>query len=582
MTAPDPISFAAELRRRLVPQLAFFVVLWPLIAIPIAAYDMGEQPFTEAITFGGALIAIATATLQLLPEILVLGILASLAGALTFAAAQTIAREPGTRLARWLEPFAMLLALMAGFSLEFPALLRHPMLAPLRYTDVALAQLLVLGAALLIGIATRRRRAMLVRGAAILLLAAGAFAIAKKPHPVAHRPAPAGSIFLLGLDSLSQSDPLGELRRSVATRNGTWYENPVTPGLLTNSTWTAIVQHRTVRETGVFLTFQHPDWNRSPYQLVREAKKRGYETWSQFSGQLTLYTGSVAGFDVNRSGPKGWLQIATAGWKDAHVLGPAILPHLPRLPFAITPRNQVGTYGFRLTTEMHDYFTSGEGRNRIFAAAHIDYLHQPSYPSMSDLTSEERARVRASKVGAIWDLSLHWQYPVLEGEPLGIFRWKIDHLQRVIESTMRETGVADPGRRNRIVIFSDHGNRKDLGARDFARKRYYKVVLATIGVPPPASPLTPISLLEIPRLAGLPDPSRPRPAAPVVEYTNVSGADEWGVVLQTSKPLPDGEVVLDPRVTSMFGQRLLAYAPHSGKAAYEPVPSVPAEVTRRR
>jgi len=147
---------------------------------------------------------------------------------------------------------------------------------------------------------------------------------------------------------------------------------------------------------------------------------------------------------------------------------------------------------------------------------------------------------------------------------------------------MRSTGSADPQRRNRIIIFSDHGNRQGLGVRDFARRRYYKVILATIGAPPPASAVTPISLLEIPRLAGLPDPTRPAPAAPVVEYTNVSSDEEWGIVLQTSKPLPDGEVALDPRITSAFGQRLLAWAPHSGKAAYESVPSIPAEITRAR
>ena len=576
------MTFGREVGRRLLPQLLFFLVIWPLLAIPLAALDMGEQPFTEAVTFQGALTAVAAGTLHMLPEIIALGIGAALTGSLVFALAQTLARCRSNVLILWIEPVAMLLALIAGFSIEFPALLRHPMLGALRGMSVVEAQFVVLAVALLAGVATRTPRAALLHGAAILLLATGAHALAVTPHRTSDHLAPRNSVFLFGLDSLSQSDPLALMRETVASMGGSWYENPVAPGLLTNSTWTAIIQHRTVRETGVFLTFQHPDWDRSPYHLIREAERNGYETWSQFSGQLTIYIGSVAGFDVNRSGPKGWLQIATAGWKDAHVLAPAILPHLPRLPFAKTPPNQVATYGFRLSTELHDYFTSGEGRDRIFAAGHIDYLHQPSYPSMSDLTDVERDRVRRAKVGVIWDLSLHWQYPMLRGEPLGIFRWKIDHLQRLIDSTIRETGAADPMRNNRIVIFSDHGNRKDLKATDFARRRYYKVVLATIGVPPPPETTTPISLLEIPRLVGLPDPTRPGTAPLVVEYTNVEGAEEWGLMLQSSKPLPDGEVQLDPRVTAMFGRRLLAYWPHRGQSGYERVPSVPVELTRKR
>lgn len=582
MGTEERTTFASEVRRRLLPQFLFFLVLWPLLAIPLAALDMGEQPFTEAVTFQGALVAVGAGALFMLPEIIVLGTGAALVGTLWFAAAHTAARRRSRTVMLWIEPVAMLLALIAGFSIEFPSLLRHPLLAALRPISVMTAQYIVIALALLLGLAARTRRAAVAHAGAILLIASGATSLAATPHPVAERPAPRDSVFLLGLDSLSQSDPLHLLRETVSSASGTWYDNPVAPGLLTNSTWTAIVQHRTVQETGVFLTFQHPDWARSPYQLVREAKRRGFETWSQFSGQLTIYIGSVAGFDVDRSGPKGWLQIATAGWKDAYVLAPAILPHLPRLPLARTPRNQVATYGFRLSTELHDYFTSGEGRDRIFAAAHIDYLHQPSYPSMSDLTSEERARVRAADVSSIWDLSLHWQYPMLPGEPLGIFRWKIDYLQRALQVAIRETGVTDPSRRNRIVIFSDHGNRKDLAARNFARRRYYKVVLATIAVPPPASAVMPVSLLEIPRLLGFPDSSR-RGAAPlVVHYTNVEGAEEWGLMLQTSKPLPDGEVALDPRVTSLFGRRLLAYWPHRGNPGYEPAPSVPVEMTRQK
>ena len=66
------------------------------------------------------------------------------------------------------------------------------------------------------------------------------------------------------------------------------------------------------------------------------------------------------------------------------------------------------------------------------------------------------------------------------------------------------------------------------------------------------------------------------------EYTNVTGGEEWGVVLQTSQLERDGEVKLDPRVTATLGRRLLAYWPHRGTPGYDAVPSVPVEVTRGR
>lgn len=564
---------------RAIAHLFVFLLIWPLASIPLGAVHAGEQPFTEAITFSGAVAGMTAAAIHLLPEIVALGLVVAAAGFVVFTIAQLVSRGTTHPLAIWIEPLALLLALICAISTEFPALLRHPLLSVMRGLPVIYAQFILIALAVLAGVLSRSIRAAAGHAVAVLLLATTAQSFAAAPHDVPKRKAARDSVFILGLDSLSQSDPLMPLRQSVAAVNGTWYENPVTPGLVTNSVWTSIIQHRRPSETGVFLTFQRPDWNRSPYHLVREAERRGFETWSFFSDQLTCYVGTIGGFDVDRSGPKGWLQAATSGFKDTHVFGPAFLPHLPRIPFARTPRNQSGTYGFRLSTELREFFTSGNRDARIFAAGHIDYLHQPAYPSASEMTAEEQRRVLHAKVGNVWDLSLHWQYPMLPGEPLGVFAWKMSHLQQLVTDALHESGVADPARRNRVILLSDHGNRQNVKADDFARRRYYKVVLATIGIPA-RDPVRPISLLDIPLLLEWPDPSRPQPGDLVVEYTNVTGAEEWGVMLQTSKLERDGEVSLDPRVTSLLGRRLLAYWPHRGATGYDRVPSVPVEVSR--
>jgi hypothetical protein len=573
VTSVDRRPFATAFRARLLPHLTFFLLAWPLLSIALGVAFLKEQPITFVLAWPTALTGISAGALNLIPELLGLGLIAGLAGALVFAASDRFVTRGA-----WLEPLAVLFAFVGGFAMELPALLRHPMLLPLRQSPVWLAQILVPLLALLLALLGGRRLLRALPVAVVFLLAWG---LTLTPHLGAQRTAPRDSVFILGLDSLSQSDPLAPLRQTVAGANGTWYQHPVTPGLLTNSVWVALLQHRHPHETGVFLTYQRPDWKRSPYQLVSEGKRRGFETWSFFSDQFTTHVGAHGGFDVNRSGPVGWLQLATASMKEVHILGPVLLPRLPRIPFARTPRNQSGTYGYRLSTELHDFFTAGSRDSKILSIGHVDYLHQPGYPGLSDLTPHERGRVRRAKVDRIWDLSLHWQYPDFEGEPLGIYAWKIARLQRFVSDAIRESGAADPARRNRIILLSDHGNRKDVGPQDFARQRYYKVLLATIGVPP-RDPRMPISLLDLPLLLGWPDPSRPGPSALVVEYANNESLDEWRLMMETADLTPTGEVILQPRVTAELGKRLLAYRPHAGVQGYERVPVVPTELTLGR
>jgi hypothetical protein len=569
VAVPDRTSLTRALRVRLLPHLSFFLLVWPLACAGLGMVFLREQPITGVLDFEAGFAGIIGGTLELLPELLQLGVLIGLVSALFFAFTRVETRP----LALGLEPLAALFAIAAGISMELPALLWHPMLMPVRLLPVVAAQLAVLLVAL--GIAAIGPKRRTIPAALLFLLAWG---VAVSPHAGQNRTAPRDSVFILGLDSLSQSDALDPLRRAVAGSNGTWYQHPVTPGLLTNSVWTAIVQHRQVHETGVFLTYQLPDWKRSPYQLVSEGKRRGFESWSFFSDQFTTHIGSMAGFDVDRSGPVGWLQLATAAVKETHILAPVLLPRLPRLPFARTPRNQSGTFGFRLSTELHDFFTAGSRDAKILAAGHVDYLHQAAYPAMSDLTPAERGRVRRANAAAIRDLSLHWQYPEWKGEPLGIYAWKIARLQHEVAKAMRDTGASDPARRNRIIILSDHGNRKDIAGGDFARQRYYKVLFATIGIPG-HDPRKPVSLVDIPLLLDWPDPSRPGAADLVVEYVNNESPKEWVTMMESAVLARNGTVLLDPKITAAVGQRLLAYRPHSGVQAYEKVPVVPTELT---
>jgi hypothetical protein len=104
-----------------------------------------------------------------------------------------------------------------------------------------------------------------------------------------------GATVVVALDSVSQLMDLSPLRDFSRDHGGAYYEHAVSPGLMTNSTWTAVLMHRPVHDTGVLLTFQSPDWSRSRYNMLDAARRQGYETWSYFSDQSTAYVGSLAG-----------------------------------------------------------------------------------------------------------------------------------------------------------------------------------------------------------------------------------------------------------------------------------------------
>ncbi len=563
---------------RLLGHALAFLVLWPAFAIlqgpaVLATTSLFDGVDPAALRWGmvaGALgmwreLAAAGAALA------VTAALAALLAGGRAAPAPSRLRSLGAGLA---DALGVALALFLGIALELPSALRHPAATALHDLPVwkATALLALLVASLAAGAGWLRASTGRHLAVAAALVAAG-FALVRFP-PGAPGEARAGVRVVLGLDSLSRRDAGAGLRRLCEGRGGTWYARAVTPGLLTNVVWSGIVTSHRPSELGVFFTFQSPDWRTLPPNLVERARAAGLHTVAFFADQFTMQLGADLPFDEDRSGPRGWRQTVTAALKDAGVFLPALLPHLPHIPGAATPANQEGTYAFSLRRELEDVFTAGrEGRGAL-VLAHLDYLHQPRYPGYSELSPEERARVRAARVAAILDKSVHWQYPRTVGEPLDVYRWKLAHLEETLAETLDETRLLAPARGNALVLFSDHGARTGLRPDAFGDESYFGVPLVTFGLPA-RDPEAPISLLDIPALVGLPSPVRPGPAEPLVEYVNVTG-DEWHELLRTSTALLDGGIRLPERLLAQVGRRMLVYRPYAGTPGYAAAASAPA------
>jgi hypothetical protein len=139
-------------------------------------------------------------------------------------------------------------------------------------------------------------------------------------------------------------------------------------------------------------------------------------------------------------------------------------------------------------------------------------------------------------------------------------------IQNILAQEIHATGFLEPSSGNRLVLFSDHGNRRALTDENFGRPQYHRVVFATFGVPA-RDPHLPISLLDIPELLGFADPTRPGPAQPIVEYTNAVES-EWGLLMGTANLRPDGEIALDSAVVREIGKRLRGYEPYGPSPEY--------------
>jgi hypothetical protein len=562
------VRFWPELRRRILPHSVAIFLFWPATSVLFAGISLKEQPLTDSAPWKMVLLGASAGALRMAPEFLACCFLLLTVSGLLFAALRSLGadRPAPSRMSLFGEPLIAMFAIFCGLTLEFPVLLRHPLVAVLRHMRtktaiIALFPVLLLLAALISFRGVRPRSATII---ALMLLVVSGWLLALAGTRISARDASPNTTVLLALDSLSQLDDVSTLRTMTRRFSGTWYERVVTPGLLTNSVWPAILMHRPVRETGTFLIYQQVNWAASPFNLVRRMSQQDCHTISFFSDQFTIYVGSTGGFAENRSGPRGWMQLATAVVKDASVFLPVVLNKLPRIPGAGTPSNQASTYAFDLRKEFRSILTSSSG-GCTFSAAHLSYLHEQVYPRFSDLTPDEAAKILTAPVDSLQDLSLDWQYPEIRSDALGVYQWKIRHLQRLLAEEIRQTGFLEPSKRNRLILFSDHGNRTGLTEENFIDPRYHRVIFATLGVPA-RDPRTPISLLDIPNLLGFEDPDRPGPADPVVEYANGTPA-EWTYLMGTAKLASDGDVILDSRIVQGIGLRLRGYRP------YAPTPS---------
>jgi len=572
-----PSSFLRLLKARIIAFLVFFCLIWPLLANLFAFLALKAEPLFLGIPLWVVGLALAVGTLDMAFEMAFCGVLMAIVSLLPASAlggpVSSVRSSGRRRLVVFIEPALIAWGFSCGIALEYPGLLAHPMFGAFKWNTVVWASLLAIGAGITAAALFGRWtgvRCLVWRYPAVLVTALLFGWITALPVQPSAAEAGTDTTVILGLDSISQVDEVGQLRDLAVRHGGTWYERPVTPGLLTNPVWTSILAGRTVGETGIFFVYQLPDWSRMPDNLVKRAHSQGYTTFSYLSDQFTTHVGSMAGFQHDRSGPIGWKQEATVFLKNGHIFVAVLLPRLPRLPGSATPANQSGTFTYSFRDELTEVLCAGGDRSgKSLVAAHSDYLHQPRYPAYSDLTAEERNKVFGAPAGALVDRSLDWQYPVEWGEPLGLYRWKLRHLQETVAACIRQTRFLEQGKRNKLIVFSDHGSRTGVLAHNFGEEKYHRVVLIGFNTEK-RDPSSPISLVDIPALIGLPDPHRPQPADPVVQYVNVD-ASEWNLLLQDSRPAKDGAIWLDRKVVDRLALRLRGYRPYS-TSGYFPVP----------
>ncbi len=484
---------------------------------------------------------------------------------------------------RLLEPVIAFLGLSLGVSLEFPAILNNPLFVFLRdqtllWAYIVLGLLVILSA--LLRYSRLRPLAMLARTLFATTVFVGfGWVLTQLLIPPYGSAVNQNSTVVLGIDSLGMRMEIGALRTFSREQGGTFYEHAVTPGLLTNAVWTAILQHRPVHQTGTLLIFQSPDWSRSPFNLVREAERKGFQTWSFIDSQNTTYVGSLAGFDHDRSGVKGWLQNATTAAKNGSVLLPFFISRLPQLPFSRVPANQSGTYSFDLRVRVRSILTSHQGPKPVLALGHLEYLHEEVYPRFADLPPSYRSVLLKARVDSLRDFGGEWQLPIVPGDAIDLNNWKVQNVQRVVIEEIRKAGFLAPQNHNRLLLFSDHGKRTLLNNENFTLPVFYEVPLITFGLPG-RDVHQPISLLDISSLIGVDDQSQGAPATPAVEYVNLQSFDEFKNAVLKADWLADGRINMRTEVAEKYLALLKSYNPFVDPAP--PNPALRRILERRR
>ena len=535
--------------QRLVRHAQVVGIAWPLLIVVAASVEATRLPY-YSVTWPQAFQAALLGLVLLTTDVVIAG---AAFCALSFFVFRRFGRTARRGVHLVFEPILLFAAIAWGASLWYPSLLTHLLFGPLAYFPVWLVTLiagvLVVGGACLLG--RPQSRPTLV----IVLVAVGISA--PVPALLAERlrlteyETPA--LVILGLDSISQSDDVSRLREWIEDRDGTWYTRAVAPGLLTNPVWTSVLTLTPVHEHGVFHTFQSLGANEP--RLLRAARAHGYHTVSLFSDQLTCAIGSDAGFDDDRSGPVGWRQLMLPLVQNASVLIPLWKPALPRIYSMAAPPNQAGTFTYSLRRDLREILRSGVAGRRVLAAAHLTYLHLPSYPRYFDLTWGEIGKVAKTTAASVRDRSFDWQDQDRASDPVPLRAWKLQNLQRIVTDEVAASGLVARG--GRLVVFSDHGDRQGLTAETFRDPRFHHVILATINLPP-RSPGAPVSLIDIASLAGLVDGRTVED--PAVEF--VLGRPElWPTLVSSARLHWSGTVTLSPVLLSRMLEGLMRHEP---------------------
>jgi len=458
----------------------------------------------------------------------------------------------------------MFVAIVTGASIWYPAVLGQPLFVLLNGVPVAGVVALLIGGVVL-GACFAGRPGKRVR-LAVALIVFGALS----PVPLIVRTAFEGvigrrpDVVVLGIDSVSHDDGHAQISDWVNARGGVWYTKAVAPGLLTNPVWTSVLTMQPLRAHGVFHAFQHlPP---AVPRFISAARAAGYRTVSVFPDQFTTAVGSRAGFDEDRSGPVGWRQLLLATVADNSLLLPLLKPALPRLWPSPSPWNHAGTFTYDVRREVRAILRAGSRTHRTLVAAHLTYAHIRAYPATMDLSWEEVWSIARSPAGAIRDRTFDWQDVDRLSDPVPLNAWKLRHLQRVIASEVDTSRfLADGGQ---LVLFSDHGNRAGLSLDTFGQERYYRVLLATVGLPA-RCPQEPISLIDIGSLVGLAETR----AEPSVEFA-IAPEGLWPALVQTARLRWPGDVELDEGSLAEIFSGLRRYDPWPGEGTGQCAPAV--------
>jgi hypothetical protein len=531
----------------------FAAMVWPVLTIAASAYAIKSTPY-HGVSWREAFMAAGMGTLLRLPDLIIVG-------AIFFGLSGYIFKRLGSqskdgrldKLRLGLEPVVIFLAAIVGVAIWYPAVLSHPLLMPIDFLPawgvLTLLAVLVLLGALLTGRAGRKLRLAGVLFAVGLMLPVPLWTRAAIERAFGDPP----TAILLGVDSISQSDDLSPFAEWAKSGGGTWYEHAVTPALFTNAVWTSILSQKPIRDHGIFHTFLR--MKAADASLLHAARAQGYRTVGMFSDQLTAAPGLTAGFDESRSGPVGWRQLLLPIVANGSVLVPFIGSALPRPWPGGAASNESGTFTYDLGREIRGLLRAGRDGERTFVAAHLTYVHLPSYPRIFDLTSDERWTVLKAQARRVRDRTFDWQDRDLPDDPLPLGVWKIRRVQSIIRREFIDSGYLQQG--GRLVLFSDHGSRLSLDPDTFGDNRYHHVLLATFGLPA-RCPSQPISLIDIGRLLEMSDVQSP----PVVEIAMPS-KDQWPVLFKTSHFRWSGEVDLDPGLLSEIFKGLRSHEPWS-------------------